>query len=691
MGNALLGKNLEYPLNLLKKHFIALGSTGCGKTVLTKALVEESIINNIPCILVDPQGDLASLAIPISKENAKENNVDLKRAEAYSKIARVVVFTPTSSKGIPICVNPLKLPKKGIEKEDLISIISQISDSITELIGYKLDNDKGKNAQSLIYLLLMDCWKKGISLKTFDELSSLALNIPQTVQKEGEAFIKDKKELEVLAKKLKYLTIGNKELLFQFGVPLDIDILLGKGQQGTQLSIIYLNTLESMEEKQFFVSMLATELYQWMLSNPSKELQAVFMIDEISPFIPAGASKPMAKEILRLIFKQARKFGIGCVVCTQNPGDIDYKAFAQFGTWAIGRMTVSQDVKKVEMALKSLAAKGISSIVHKIPQLKPGNFMLFCPDAFKDIKDFGVRWLLTEHKTLTDDDIKDITPKEIRAMYDKLSVTKPEKQEEFVEELIEEKPVQLKEGLDHFPVNIGKEEITKTVEQKKKQMFVLFGPATESVESLSLILKPLIRVKIIKKEKGVFKDKTKEHVIYFDGVTGDIVKFGSDGSLVKSFSGVTSLLGLSEREISVFREIANSKGLTNAEVAINLKLDSSFISQVTNMLMKRKVIDHVEKAGKSFLWQPLLNVNIPFTLASAESGEISLEKGKLEGKKVQITVNPSALSKLVRAWFNASIAEETVVYYPYYEVKYAGKGGKRALKLSAVNRRTIEW
>ena len=122
--------------------------------------------------------------------------------------------------------------------------------------------------------------------------------------------------------KIKFLTIGEKELMFQSGLQLDIDTLLGKGKGKTQISVIYLNSLETSEEKQFFVSMLATELYQWMLSNPSKELQALFMIDEVSSFIPAGAEKPMAKEILKLIYKQARKYGIGCITGTQNPGTL---------------------------------------------------------------------------------------------------------------------------------------------------------------------------------------------------------------------------------------------------------------------------------------------------------------------------------------------------------------------------------
>ena len=139
---------------------------GLGKTVLSKALIEEAAINGIPSIIVDPQGDLASLAIPSVDEKTNKE-----RAELFQSKAEVVVFTPTSSKGIPLCVNPLKLPKKNIDMEDAVSVLNQISSSVTKLISYDLDKDAGKNAQAVLYLLLHDCWKKEIHLSTFDELS----------------------------------------------------------------------------------------------------------------------------------------------------------------------------------------------------------------------------------------------------------------------------------------------------------------------------------------------------------------------------------------------------------------------------------------------------------------------------------------------------------------------------------------
>ncbi|MEK6864243.1 MAG: helicase HerA-like domain-containing protein, partial [Nanoarchaeota archaeon] len=532
MADAILGKDMKYPLKLLTKHFICLGSTGSGKTVLSKALIEEAAINGIPSIIVDPQGDLASLAIPSVDEKTNKE-----RAELFQSKAEVVVFTPTSSKGIPLCVNPLKLPKKNIYMEDAVSVLNQISSSVTKLIGYDLDKDAGKNAQAVLYLLLHDCWKKEIHLSTFDELSNLVLNLPESVKIEGAAFVNDAKALAQLAKKIKFLTIGEKELMFQSGLQLDIDTLLGKGKDKTQISIIYLNSLETMEEKQFFVSMLATELYQWMLSNPSKELQALFMIDEVSSFIPAGAEKPMAKEILKLIYKQARKYGIGCITGTQNPGDIDYKAFAQFGTWALGRMVTKQDIAKVKTALEAVGAEKAEKALSSLPSLKPGQFFMFCPDLFKDVKEFSVRWLLTEHKTLTDDDVRNIISDETREHYAPYIAVKREGKKEAVKK---------GNGVLHFPVNISKEEAQKIIEGEKKKLFFFFGPDRENVESLRLVAVPLLRVHAFATKKGLFKDKTERFTVYFDAVDGNLAVLDTEGGI--DFFETSKLLSLNETE-----------------------------------------------------------------------------------------------------------------------------------------------
>jgi len=290
-------------------------------------------------------------------------------------------------------------------------------------------------------------------------------NLPEEVRDKTDNLISDK-EIKKIVKKINYLTVGEKDLLFNFGIPLDIKHFMKPGQ----ISVIYLNTLHSETEKQFFVSSLATELYEFMLTNPKKDTQLIFYIDEISSYIPAGAKKPMSKPILKLIYKQARKYGVGCIVATQNPGDIDYTALSQFSTWAIGRLTTKQDRAKIIDALKSVAGSKASKIDEKLPSLKPGEFALFSPDNFDNIIDLKVRHLISPHQTLNDNDVKKAIPNSLRQSFEKSFVKKAAKLSvgKCGEEKISGK------GIRHLKINVSQEKANEIVEKSKKKLFQVF-------------------------------------------------------------------------------------------------------------------------------------------------------------------------------------------------------------------------
>ena len=127
--------------------------------------------------------------------------------------------------------------------------------------------------------------------------------------------------------------------------------------------------------------------------------QALFYIDEVAPFIPP-VRKPACKSALTLIFKQARKYGVSCLMATQNPGDVDYKAMSQFATWAIGRLSTRQDIKKVYPTVKSIDSKHADQIMDALPSLQAGEFMLLSPDHFDHGVHMKTRWLYTPHETL---------------------------------------------------------------------------------------------------------------------------------------------------------------------------------------------------------------------------------------------------------------------------------------------------
>ena len=199
---------------------------------------------------------------------------------------------------------------------------------------------------------------------------------------------------------------------FHDGIPIDVDVLLGRGAGAaatppgsTRVAVIYLNTLHHQEDKDFFVAALADRLYSWMLAHPSPEPQALFYIDEVAPFVPP-VRKPACKDGLPLLFKQARKYGVCCLMATQNPGDVDYKAMAQFGTWALGRLTTRQDLKKIEPTVKSLDPVACDAIMQQLPALRPGEFALLSPDHFSEARALAARWLLGAHETYDEERIE---------------------------------------------------------------------------------------------------------------------------------------------------------------------------------------------------------------------------------------------------------------------------------------------
>jgi hypothetical protein len=185
------------------------------------------------------------------------------------------------------------------------------------------------------------------------------------------------------------------------------------------VNIIYLNTLTSENDKQFFLATLFKELYCWMLRNPSKDLRMLFYVDEIAPYIPPYPRNPPPKNAYTLLFKQARKYGIGLIAATQNIADIDYKALAQVNTWCLGRMMTTQDIAKVQKVIQSIDPAHADMILQRLPSLRTGEFLLLSPDFYDDVVDFYVRWLATKHLTLDERDLSQYVPAESRMFFEK--------------------------------------------------------------------------------------------------------------------------------------------------------------------------------------------------------------------------------------------------------------------------------
>jgi len=513
----------------------------------------------------------------------------------------------------------------------------------------------------------MDACKGKCVINNFDDLIIHLKDLPDSLKNKVEDFL-TKKELKSLIRKISYMSVGEKDLLFNFGVPLDMKHFLKKGQ----ISVIYLNTLHSEKEKQFFLSMLTTELYQWMLCNPKDSLQILFYIDEIASFLPAGSIKPLSKPILKLLYKQARKYGVGCIASTQNPGDIDYKAFAQFSSWAIGRLTTKQDISKIINSLKSVAGDKISKISSQLPKLKPGEFVLFSPDNYDEIKELKVKRLLSPHKTLNDDAVKRATKKETR---DKFENFKAKKENKKVE-------VKVSKGTSHLPIEFSQAKAYELVDRKKKKLFGIIGPHKENIDSLQLTFEPLFRTKIKTVKKGMIRRKVEEHTILFNAISGNPLT--KDYKDVETFKNILNLTG---NETQVLKAFTN-KAVTSHDLAAKTKISTQSVTAALTSLSKKKLVTKDGKIGKSQLWTIFTMLKIPSIERLSFLIRTSIEH--VDAKLIKPKVDINKLDKAVNNWFGASeIVKHELVHLPVYDVVLVSKKGKRHLKINAFNGKLI--
>ena len=425
---------VELPIDALHRHLMALGASGSGKTVLCKCVVEEAVRQDIPVIIVDPQGDISSLALKGKQEEIESHGIALKLQEEFFSKSRISIFTPASSKGIAISVNPLSFPSPDTPHEEAILAIDMTAASLSSFLGYDLSSDNGKGAKAYLFTILEHLWRKEVTVKDMAQMAEIVLNPPSEI-KETLKYIVKKKEPKELARKLRLLTVGTSSLMFQKGVQIDIDMFMDQSDGKVPLNIIYMNTLSSRNDKEFFLATLLKELYCWMLKNPSEMVQLLFYVDEIAPYIPPYPRNPPPKEAYTFLFKQARKYGVGLVAATQNITDIDYKALAQVNTWCLGRMMTRQDIARVKQIIQSIDPSNSEMVLQKLPSLRTGEFLMLSPDVYDNVLNFQVRWLVTDHLTVDEKDIPNILSSESKQFFAKYQLQQKKKIKKPVSEI----------------------------------------------------------------------------------------------------------------------------------------------------------------------------------------------------------------------------------------------------------------
>ena len=374
----------------LVTHAVCVGMTGSGKTGLCLALIEEAALDGIPAILIDPKGDLANLLLTfpalrpedfrpwVNEDDARRKNVSpddyaRQQAELWQKglaswgedgariqrlrdAADFAIYTPGSNAGIPLSIlKSFAAPPPAIRDDEEL-LRERIGTTATSLLGLLgIDADPIKSREHILIATILDAaWRQGREL----DLAGLIQQIQTPpVKRVGvldlEAFFPSKDRF-TLAMSLNNLLAAPGFGAWMEGEPLDVDALLHTPEGKPRVAIVSIAHLNDAE-RMFFVSLLLNQVVGWMRTQSgTTSLRALLYMDEIFGFFPPVANPPSKTPLLTLL-KQARAFGVGVVLATQNPVDLDYKGLSNTGTWLIGRLQTERDKARVLDGLEGAA------------------------------------------------------------------------------------------------------------------------------------------------------------------------------------------------------------------------------------------------------------------------------------------------------------------------------------------------
>jgi hypothetical protein len=375
----------------LVTHGVVLGMTGSGKTGLCLALLEEAAMDNIPAIVIDPKGDIANLLLTfpdldaqsfrpwINEDDAAKKGVlpedfaastaamwkkgladwgeGPERIQQFRDKVDINIFTPGSKAGIPVSIlSSLEVPPIEITDDgELFSErIESTVTSLLSLVGVAAVDAAQSPEAVLLAAIFQNVWTAGKNI-TLENLIRYIQKPP--FDKVGiidlESFLPEKAR-QVLALKFNNLLASPGFSTWLEGPPLDIGSMLHNGAGKPRISIFSIAHLGDTE-RMFFVSLLLNQLLGWMRTqNGTTSLRALFYMDEIYGYLPPTANPPSKRPMMTLL-KQGRAFGLGCLLATQNPVDLDYKALSNIGTWFLGRLQTERDKLRVLDGLEGAA------------------------------------------------------------------------------------------------------------------------------------------------------------------------------------------------------------------------------------------------------------------------------------------------------------------------------------------------
>jgi len=421
---------LLYKNKYLTTHAAILGMTGSGKTGLGICMLEEAAIDRLPALVIDPKGDMTNLLLtfpemrtedflpwidPVKAEQkgvssgelAKETaaawkdgieawDQDRQRITRLRQSAEISLFTPGSATGNPVSVlGSLDAPEPEALADNAIasSLVNATVSSILGLIG--LEADPLTSREHILLSSIVLCHWRDRQNITLENLISSVVSPP--LERIGvfpvESFYPQAKRME-LAMQLNNILASPSFSSWIEGEPLSIENLLYRADGTPRVSIFSIAHL-SESERMFFVTMLLSRLIGWMRRQEgSTGLRCILYMDEIFGYFPPVGNPP-SKEPMLLLLKQARAYGLGIILATQNPVDLDYKGLANIGTWFIGRLQTRQDQDKVMTGITGAsAALSTDRIRQLLANMRGRTFLLHSAHLDQPLL-FETRWALS--------------------------------------------------------------------------------------------------------------------------------------------------------------------------------------------------------------------------------------------------------------------------------------------------------
>lgn len=377
-GRELIGRRRPVTLNpsVMKRHAAVLGGSGSGKTTLALSLIEQLLQRGIPAILIDRKGDLCSYANPeVWRADDDEHAERRAQREKLADAIDVAVYTPGRASGRPISITLLPNGINELPEHEQQLLANLSAAALGDMLHLKnsATHQKQSGTLSVALRILGSRYSREVTLADLinlleDEDPELS-DLTQRMDPSG-------KLRRDLVAQLDSLRHRNAALFDVGGETMSMERFLGLGPHAregrTRLSIIYTGFLGDNENILFWVSQFLSEALRFCQRNPNDDLQAVVMFDEADLYIPAN-SKPATAEPLQSLLKRARSAGLGLMLATQSPGDLDYKSRDQITSWFIGRVREDTALRKLKAAFQSESGLDPAAV---LPHQTVGEFHL---------------------------------------------------------------------------------------------------------------------------------------------------------------------------------------------------------------------------------------------------------------------------------------------------------------------------